>query len=461
MDSDDDYVEETAPVGKGRGVAGRTRRRRDDDDDDDAHMLSDDDDEYEDEEDGPSKKSSKKTKKKRGPMDPLKGANGGYIWEEELARSWDVVQENEDGSLNGLVKGLVDAQKRKKIVRDVRPFQRGIIRTLVVAIDGSQAMDEKDLRPNRYGLTVTYLVEFINEFFDQNPISQLGIVAMRNGVATVVSDVSGNPVDHVSNLKAFQRKNEPKGDPSLQNVLEMLRGMLMHALQHLTKEILVVFGTLFSSDPGDIFKTIGYLVKEKIRVRIIGLSAQVNICSKIVSKTNYGDASNYGVILNEQHFKELLQDCITPLAVVKKLEKNEQSRLVNIIKMGFPKRLTEEEPTFCSCHSNLTYGGYLCPFCSAKICSLPSICPSCNLMLISSAHLARSYHHLFPLNNYKQVEGDLKAGSCYGCQQALGQEVQRYQCEDCRQEFCIDCNVFVHETLHNCPGCECDTAVVQ
>lgn len=168
--------------------------------------------------------------------------------------------------------------------------------------------------------------------------------------------------------------------------------------------------------------------------------------------------------------------------------------------MGFPTRITEEEPSFCSCHSNLNYGGYICPFCKAKICSLPAICPTCNLMLISSTHLARSYHHLFPLKNYKEVplikfgaehadsDGQhsgsgsgggssnssssntnakqYKSERCYSCQLEfpianneeydwrIVKSSSRYECEDCGNDFCIDCNVFIHETLHNCPGCE-------
>lgn len=26
-------------------------------------------------------------------------------------------------------------------------------------------------------------------------------------------------------------------------------------------------------------------------------------------------------------------------------------------------------------------------------------------------------------------------------------------CEKCDQGFCLDCEIFVHETLHTCPGC--------
>lgn len=31
--------------------------------------------------------------------------------------------------------------------------------------------------------------------------------------------------------------------------------------------------------------------------------------------------------------------------------------------------------------------------------------------------------------------------------------VQAYSCPLCKESFCIDCDLFIHETLHNCPGC--------
>lgn len=31
----------------------------------------------------------------------------------------------------------------------------------------------------------------------------------------------------------------------------------------------------------------------------------------------------------------------------------------------------------------------------------------------------------------------------------------RFQCPDCLNIFCADCDAYLHETLHNCPGCLC------
>lgn len=119
--------------------------------------------------------------------------------------------------------------KMYRLLKDTTPLQRGIIRHLLLIIDLSSAMLEKDLRPTRYLLTLRYSSEFVTEFFEQNPISQLGIIGMRDGLAVRVSDMSGNPNDHINNLQALKTQ-EPKGNPSLQNALDMGRAALLWVL---------------------------------------------------------------------------------------------------------------------------------------------------------------------------------------------------------------------------------------
>ena len=149
-------------------------------------------------------------------------------------------------------------------------------------------------------------------------------------------------------------------------------------------------------------------------------------------------------------------DAVIPLPV------NKINKSFTLVKMGFPYRVSEEVPSFCSCHSKLTYGGYICPNCKSKICSLPTICPCCNTMLILSTHLARSYHHLIPLKNFMEVpvSDNYSSSNCFGCQidfpapSSSQLTSSRYVCTECSNHFCIDCDVFIHEILHNCPGCE-------
>ncbi|SCU85902.1 LADA_0D10682g1_1 [Lachancea dasiensis] len=432
--------------------------RIEDDYNDDGNSRSEEDANLSSEDEGESHPSSSKRKKKLTNKN-LQGANGGYAWEEDIQRSWDLVKVDDEGNMAALVSSIIEARKKRASNNSLTPFQRGIIRTMVLVVDCSDAMMEKDLRPNRYAMTIQYALSFVHEFFDQNPISQMGIVCMRNDLAQLVSQVSGNPQDHIDALKAI-RKQEPAGNCSLQNALEMARGLLLHVPAHCTREVLIVFGSLSSTDPGDIHQTIGSLAQERIRVRVIGLSAQVAICKELCRQTNYGDNSYYGVILNEVHFKDLFAEAVTPLPI------NKINKGFTLVKMGFPTRVYEETPSFCVCHSKLIFGGYICPNCKSKVCSLPTVCPCCDLMLILSTHLARSYHHLMPLKTFQEVEVSeiFPTAHCYSCQKKFprlkNQKTQelltssRYNCVDCGHHFCIDCDVFIHETLHNCPGCE-------
>lgn len=249
-----------------------------------------------------------------------------------------------------------------------------------------------------------------------------------------------------------------------------------HAPSHGTREVLIIYGALLSSDPGDIHETIGNLISDRIRVSIIGLSAQVAICEDLCSRTNAGDGSQYNVAMDEVHFRELFLAATTP-PVTRTAEQSTASLLM----MGFPSRtlVSGGDTAYCACHNRPFREGYLCTRCSSRVCRLPAECPACGLTLILSTHLARSYHHLFPLRNWVEVPWTRAASSssCFSCLAPFPEpprskipeknrdepgrstakgvsESGRYACEVCRQHFCIDCDVFAHEVIHNCPGCQ-------
>lgn len=96
--------------------------------------------------------------------------------------------------------------------------------------------------------------------------------------------------------------------------------------------------------------------------------------------------------------------------------------------------------------------GYLCPRCQSVYCDLPVECRICGLLLVESPHLARSFHHLFPLKPFEEAVPEI-GHTCAGCQAALVEQVPAYQCPDCQQLFCFDCDTYMHEVLHNCSGC--------
>ncbi len=48
------------------------------------------------------------------------------------------------------------------------------------------------MRPTRFDLMLQYGQEFISEWFDQNPLGQIGVVGMRAGLGERIGGMSGN-----------------------------------------------------------------------------------------------------------------------------------------------------------------------------------------------------------------------------------------------------------------------------
>lgn len=125
--------------------------------------------------------------------------------------------------------------------------------------------------------------------------------------------------------------------------------------------------------------------------------------------------------LVQSHFKELILEHAPPPPAIAEFA------TANLIKMGFPQRAAEGSISICSCHKEAKVGaGYTCPRCKARVCELPTECRICGLTLVSSPHLARSYHHLFPIAPFDEVPpfslndpNHKLQRNCFGCQQSL------------------------------------------
>ncbi|RKO93064.1 Ssl1-like-domain-containing protein [Blyttiomyces helicus] len=376
----------------------------------------------------------------------LTGVNGGYTWEEEYKRSWDVLQEDDSGSLLTVVQSFAHQKRRRLHQRDASTIQRGIIRHVYLIIDLSRAMAELDLKPSRLECSLGLAETFVGEYFEQNPLGQLGVVVTRDGLAEKLTELSGNPNDHIDAIRKKENR-EPRSEPSLQNALDLARASLHHVPSHGSREIIVLFGSLTTCDPGDIMSTVKALKKDDIRVSIVGLSAEVQICKTVCEATKV-----YSVVLNESHYKDVLFEHLPPppIATAKSTS--------NLIQMGFPVGKAFEALVPCVCHQKSVRRGYLCPRCSSIVCDIPMDCPVCTLTLVSSPLLARSYHHLFPVETYKEVPTNSTGpGAALGA--AVGAAADsgtgRYACGKCGEHFCLECDLYVHDVLHNCPGCCC------
>ena len=216
---------------------------------------------------------------------------------------------------------------------------------------------------------------------------------------------------------------------------------------HTSREVLILFGTLTTCDPSDIHQTISSLSSHSIRCSVIGLTAEIRVCRTLAKQTK----GVYDVVLDESHYKELVYQHVDPPA----------STLTesSLMRMGFPTYVNEgqTEASMCVCHlnnnTNFSTSGYFCPQCNSKYCELPVECQVCGLTLVSPAHLARSYHHLFPVDMFKEFTPESETTVlCLSCNLRI-EDKYGAQCQRCSNVFCIDCDLFIHETLHLCPGC--------
>ncbi|KAG1958642.1 general transcription factor IIH subunit 2 isoform X2 [Pimephales promelas] len=375
-------------------------------------------------------------------------------WEGGYERTWEVLKEDESGSLKATVEDILFQAKRKRVFESHGQVRLGMMRHLFVIIDSSRSMEDQDLKPNRLTSTLKLMEYFVEEYFDQNPISQIGIIATKNKRAEKLTDLAGNPKKHIAALKKAV-DSTCVGEPSLYNSLNVAMLTLKHMPAHTSKEILVIFSSLTTCDPANIYELIKTLNGLKIRVSVIGLSAEVRVCTILTRETG----GTYNVILDESHFKELLMQHVKPPPASSSSE-------CSLIRMGFPQHVIasmsdqDAKPSFSMSHLDstgepvLSLGGYYCPQCRAKYTELPVECKVCGLTLVSAPHLARSFHHLFPLEAFQETPLEEYEGErfCDACQGEL-KDKSVFTCLACKKVFCVECDLFIHDTLHSCPGC--------
>lgn len=488
-----------------------------------------------------------------------------HDWEShDAASGWErAVREDEHGNIIGMSEAADPADlvrlRRKRIAksdfsRSGRRVVRDMIRYMFLVVDCSRAMTERDaaLGPGktRMDVALNLAADFVSEFYDQNPLSHLGIVAIRDGEAEMLTPLSGSRRAHGLALAAARDEINASlasggdgGEFSLQNGLEVAGRSLGHVPRHGSREVLVLAGALSTCDPGDVLvDTLPRLKAAGVRVSCVALAAEMHVCRKIAEETG----GVMGVCLNRDHLRDLVTgQCVPPPSRPDADDGDgdggdghRRVRRCDFVKMGFPMRESSAVPTLIHATRDrklFAKTGYLCPRCKAKASELPTDCAVCGLKLVLAPHLARSFHHLFPVPPFGEVpeevdvaptlEGGVRAGTapvpvssaaaavvssstvnsggrtveiddsllvsstdcdrcCYACLKPVGVrplekktpkkgkggsaqqqqpgrptgnpvETLRFQCPDCQNVFCADCDTFLHEALHNCPGCLC------
>ena len=411
-----------------------------------------------------------------------------YRWEQNKATTWSSVIEDEEGKIVAVNNSDRDRAYRAKKQRITASVRRGIIRYLVLAIDCSEQSFEKDFRPSRIEQSVVCSKSFIREYFDQNPISNLGLICSRERTAEKLSELSANPKSHEHCLDHFLRdcnnasvtNKSASNLASLQQIILLSMTLLKHIPNYAHREVLVIYNSLSTCDqlpPNDIFATISEAKKQKLRISIICLAAELYICRKICEDTG----GIFGVAIDSTHLVELISVHTTPPPELRNFEKVESK----LIYMGFPDRTFDGTSSYGydGKQVKLFSTSYICPRCHNRTSEIPTQCAVCLISLNSSSHIARSSHHLYPVPNFVDMEimggdatsvsarafvaagaGKSDSGSaglaaqyaprCFGCLGWLTSLSAAFKCPKCARLYCVDCDLFIHDSLHNCPGCQ-------
>nr|CAG4651814.1 EOG090X05VA [Triops cancriformis] len=250
-----------------------------------------------------------------------------YRWETGYEKTWEAITEDDEGFLDSAALDMAArAKRRRAAIRAAGSVKLGMMRHLFLIVDFSESMLLQDFKPTRQRCVLKLLEEFVQEFFDQNPVSQMSILITRNKRAEKVSELAGNPRKHILALQKL-RDTPCSGEPSLQNGLEAALQVLQNMPAHTSREVMVIFGSLTTCDPGDISLTLQSLQQKQVRVCAVGMSAEIHVLKRICK----GTRGEYGIPLDEQHFRSIVFDSVLP-------PQSQGSSESALVKMGFPGR---------------------------------------------------------------------------------------------------------------------------
>ncbi|UKK01208.2 hypothetical protein MACK_002021 [Theileria orientalis] len=362
-----------------------------------------------------------------------------YAWEQDFDKSWEQLVDK-DGELQFIKpqsRIYSEPEGENELPSESLDVisKRGIIRNVVILFDMSETMLEKDFKPDRLYCSFGALKEFVKDLFSKGPITQLGMVVMRNKVANLICQLGTNPEEQLE-LLGNSLKEGAEGPSSLQNGLEMCLNMLYELPSYSTREVLVIFGSNRTLDAGNILVTLEKLKQNNLTINSISLSPELYILKNICLETG----GNYSVARDANHLKHLLNNYTSPPPWKKWMEPV-------LLKVAFPPLKKTATVSLCVCHSSLVNKAYICPQCHSKSCYIPTKCKCCGIYLVSPPDISRAFHHLIPPKTFIKENTHITCSSC-NLQNNVG-----FRCPSCDSWFCEYCNVYIQEEIHQCPMC--------
>jgi len=160
----------------------------------------------------------------------------------------------------------------------------------------------------------------------------------------------------------------------------------------------------------------------------------------------------------------------------------------DLVSFGLPK--LSPSLLACNCHGILQKNSFSCPFCTAIVCKLPTICPVCNSQLISEHEILKARHYLSEppvLIRKDERKGSVSESGWKGESEKTGKSDNGlvmgncvnsplspspshshspskcfvcklpdcpYSCSVCRVHYCSECSKKIVNDLRFCVGCK-------
>ncbi|EPB73778.1 TFIIH C1-like domain protein [Ancylostoma ceylanicum] len=254
----------------------------------------------------------------------------GYTWEAGYADGLnirEVLEEDEGGSIEKSIAKLVaETRKKQRTLEKPAKIRLGIMRYVYVAIDCSRSMTSKVMPPSRFFVTMKILSNFLDKFFEQNPIAQIGLILVKDKKA-----------------ERFVSLTDPKRTQH-------------QMLGHWSK-----CGTLRMQAVGENYEWYAALPKDLTTTSAISFEGR------------------YDVVLDADHMEMLLAQHTAPPPSTKAAE-------CNAIRVAFPPHINIKERSFCvwecmACERPLAGEGFACKSCGAIFCF------DCDILLHESLHV--------------------------------------------------------------------------
>uniref|UniRef100_A0A0N4Z232 General transcription factor IIH subunit n=1 Tax=Parastrongyloides trichosuri TaxID=131310 RepID=A0A0N4Z232_PARTI len=374
--------------------------------------------------------------------------NVGYAWEKaytEGLKIKDILQEDADIGFEEKVKKLVEEERRKERLKNKPERCRlGVLRYVYLVIDLSNAMSLKTMQPSRLEVVVEEIQKFIDKFFSQNPVSQLGIIVCKDKKAEKLCNLTGNQNKLKESIKNIKR-HDCRGEFSLQNGIHLAYRNFEAYPIHSSREVIVFQAALATCDAEDIFDTMEKMLKKNIRISAMSLSAFLYVTKTVCQQTG----GTYKVILDKTHLELTLSNFVIPPII----RENADS---NLIMVGFPQLKKASGKVFCQCHRKSNHPheqrGYFCHQCGSLYCSVPVECKICHVILASAPLLTKTFTNMLPLKSFEEVKIEEEI-LCKACTNTIEKKAIAYQCHDCKMIFCMECDALIHDSLQICPGC--------